>query len=223
MTITSGFSAIQSYFSSAAVQSQTASATVPATTIQPSPLSYKSDAIQTTTYPINQSVPSSNVSLSSAGNPQAQFSTKDLDPDLMKAMKEGAKIKGVAFGVQYLAAGIALGLGSSSSLLSFVPAFAGKLPQALGITSTLGRVIVIGSVSGAVGAAIGAAKGALDGAIVTYAPNRGTAIAAIAITTGLSNLPMLKVGPTIGWGTVGASTVVGGFYGNFLYDESRKK
>lgn len=223
MTITSGFSTIQNYFSSVAVQSQTASAIVPANIIQPSPLSYKSDAIQTTVYPTNQSVPSSNVSLSSVDNPQVQFSTQDLNPDLMKAMKEGAKIKGVAFGVQYLAAGIALGLGSSSSLLSFVPAFAGKLPQALGITSTLGKVVVIGSVSGAVGAAIGAAKGALDGAIVTYAPNRGSAIAAIAITTGLSNLPMLKVGPTIGWTTVGASTVFGGFYGNFLYDESRKK
>jgi hypothetical protein len=145
----------------------------------------------------------------------------ELKPSLSEAIKEGAKIKGIAFGLQYLIAGMAVGMGVTSSIVNFVPKFAVNAPEFFGCTSTFAKTAITGLTAGAVGTAIGAAKGAVDGTIVTYAPNRGIAMAAVAVTSGLSNLPLLKVGTGFGLAGIGISGAAGAYYGGFLYDDSR--
>ena len=184
---------------------------------------YSNDNIKQSNLAGNSAIPANSVTFSAltSETPATEKVGFFDDPILREAVKEGAKVKGTVFGLQYMAAGIALGMGMNSSILNFVPGFAAKAPALFVLTSTFGKAAVTGVVAGAFGASIGAAKGALDGVIVTLAPNKGVAMAAVAVTSALSNLPLLKVSPAFGWTGIGISGAVGAYVGGYLYDESR--
>jgi hypothetical protein len=140
----------------------------------------------------------------------------------LKSVAEGARIKGAIFGVEYMAAGAALGLGYKAAILKFVPEMAKNAPKYIGATGTLPKVLIIGGSSALIGLSLGTVKGAVDGAITGVSPSKGVAMGALAVTSALVMLPAFKISRAAGIVSVALGAVGGAFYGSHIYDKARK-
>ncbi|MEK7434503.1 MAG: hypothetical protein AABZ74_15330 [Cyanobacteriota bacterium] len=142
--------------------------------------------------------------------------------ELYKSVEEGVKIKGTLFGLQYMAAGAAVGLGYQSKLLNVVPNIAKNAPNLLKVSAKYPKVAIIALSAGAVGFGIGSLKGSVDGIIINYAPSKNVAMIACAATSALVSIPALKISKTVGVASIAVGAGFGLVYGSHIYDKVKK-